>query len=98
MLRYKLSVNDQTRSLIQTIRRLRFGEIYGVEIALGGDTSPIDLSKNEFDLVKEIENGLQSIDMLTIHNGEPVLAEVDYKDNCFRCRKKVKFPTVPTEG
>jgi hypothetical protein len=98
MLKYKTIVNSQIAVLITTMRSLRFGEMYGVEIDLDGDDLfPLEVSKNEYDLVQEIHNGLQHIDVLTVHNGEPVRAEVDEKTNGFRCRKKIKFPTVQTE-
>ncbi len=98
MLKYKAVVNSQTAVLITTTRSLRFGELYGVEIELDGDDLfPLEVSKNEYDLIEAIHNGLQYIDVLTVHNGEPVRAEVDAKTNGFRCRKKIKFPTVQTE-
>ncbi len=97
MLKYKAVVNSQIAVLITTTRSLRFGELYGVEIDLDGDQYPLEVSKNEYDLIEAIYNGLQHIDVLTIHNGEPVRAEVDEKTNGFRCRKKIKFPTVQTE-
>ncbi len=97
MLKYKAVVNSQIAVLITTTRSLRFGELYGVEIDLDGDQYPLEVSKNEYDLIEAIYNGLQHIDVLTVHNGEPVRAEVDEKTNGFRCRKKIKFPTVQTE-
>ena len=98
MLKYTSAVNGPIHKLIETTRNLRFGEIYGVEIALEDPWTFIEVSTNERDLIEQIKDGLQYIDVLTVHNGEPVLAEVDDKVNGFRTRQKIKFPTVRAEG
>ena len=85
-------------SLIRAMRNLRYGEIFGVEIPLGGTLTPVELSNNEYDLVEAVKDGMQHIDVLTVHNGEPVLAETDYKDGDFHCRKRMRFPTTQKEG
>ena len=84
--------------LLEAIREVEHGEMYGVEVDVTEPTITAQLSQSARDLLDTIRNGIQYIDVLTIHNGEPSLAEVDFKKNGFRCRKKIKFPTVKTEG
>lgn len=93
-----LSVSSSERKLLTLIREVGFGEMYGVEILEGEHDYVVTPTQAEHDLLMAIRNGLQHIDVLTIHNGEPTMAEVDFKDSGFRCRKKIKFPTVKTEG
>lgn len=78
--------------LLSTIRELGYGEMFGVTVNETGETIEAELNQNERELVAWLEENSE-IDILTVHNGKPVLLEVDYKQNGFRCRKKVKFPT-----
>lgn len=93
MLRYTVTTYTNTVELLKTMRSLGYGEIYGVEIVFTGPAVEVEVSKNERDLVDYLD-GTPKIDVLTVHQGEPVLAETNCVDNGFRCRKKVKFPTV----
>lgn len=94
MLPYKARVTDQVLNLITSLRTLRFGEVYGVEVDNVGKTVQVNVSRAERDLIQLIDDGTQYIDVLTVHQGEPVMAEIDFKNEVgFRCRKKVKFPT-----
>lgn len=91
-------VSTAEYALLVAMREVQFGNLYGVEIK---DQRPIvtqQLSQAEKDLIGYIRAGAQYIDILTVHNGQPTLAETDIKLNGFRCRKRVKFPTVSTEG
>lgn len=93
MVSYKVKVSRQEQKLLDTIRAIGYGELFGVEIDDAPKEINLDVSMNCQDLIEMIRNGAQHIDVLTIHQGEPVMAETDYKDNGFRCRKKTKFPT-----
>jgi hypothetical protein len=85
-------------NLIDTIQQLQYGELYGIEIEVTDlDNEDLSLSRTLSpamrDLISYIREGCQSIDILTIHNGQPTCAETDFKLNGFRCRRKTKFPT-----
>ncbi|MEL7591636.1 MAG: hypothetical protein AAGU17_10140 [Anaerolineaceae bacterium] len=96
LLSYLVSTNEQ--ELLKVIREVEYGELYGVEIAAQEPELEALVSTAERDLLEVIRGGLQYIDVLTIHNGEPSIAELDYQQAGFRCRKKIKFPTVRAEG
>lgn len=92
-------VSSHEADLIDAIRQVQFGELYGVEIAAGGgDFIEMPLAPAMWDLILYIRSGVQHIDVLTVHHGQPIQAETDCKILGFRCRKKAKFPTIPTEG
>lgn len=79
--------------LVGAIQKLQHGEIFGVEVEQGGGQwVEMSLSPALRDLILYIRSGVQSIDILTVHNGQPSLAETDFKINGFRCRKRIKFP------
>ena len=80
--------------LLETIRAIAFGELFGVEIPVEENWIEEELHPAERDLVEFIRAGGQYIDVLTVHHSLPVIAETDMKLNGFKCRKKVKFPTV----
>jgi hypothetical protein len=81
--------------LIGAIEKVRFGEIFGVEIDQGGGQwVEMDLTPAMWDLIMYIRTGVQYIDILTVHNGQPTLAETDCKIRGFLCRQKIKFPTI----
>ncbi len=84
--------------LLEAIREIKYGELFGVQVDDNHPWIEYEVSPNDLDLLEYIRDGAQYIDVLTVHNGQPVLAETDFKLNGFRCRKKVKFPTVHTEG
>jgi hypothetical protein len=85
--------------LVEAIQQVCFGEIYGVEIEQGGGQwIETNLSPAMLDLIFFIRSGVQYIDVLTVHQGQPTLAETDCKINGFRCRQKLKFPTIQMEG
>jgi hypothetical protein len=75
------------------MQQVRFGEMFGVEIP---SSEPYldyhGASQTEQDLIFVIRSGIQYIDVLTVHNGQPVTIELDQEINGFRCRKKIKFP------
>lgn len=93
-----IKVSDSELELLNAIREVEHGEMYGVEVDVTEPYVTLGVSQPCADLLTMIRNGIQYIDVLTIHNGEPSLAEVDFKKYGFRCRKKIKFPTVKTEG
>jgi hypothetical protein len=98
MLQYILTLSKEEQDLLWTIRELCFGELFGIEIKDTPKTCALKVSPSERDLIDLIRSGTQKIDILSVHMGEPVLAEVDFKLNNFRCRKKIKFPTLRKEG
>jgi len=78
-------------NLIQTIRNLGYGEMFGVRIELTGDPTSEQLNNAEEMLAMIIEEGVQYIDVLTVHDGKPAMLETDFKMNGFHCRKKTKI-------
>lgn len=96
LLSYLVTAREQ--ELLDVIREVQYGELYGVEIEAQEPEREELVTPAERDLLEAIRGGLQYIDVLTIHNAEPVVAELDFSRASFRCRKKIKFPTVRTEG
>jgi hypothetical protein len=90
----KAVVTVREADLIQTIRRLAYGEIYGVEIEDGLRLIDVDVSECEHSLIDLIRDGQHDISVLHVHQSQPALAELDFVEKGFRCRKKIKFPTV----
>jgi hypothetical protein len=86
-------LSDEEKQLLDAIRDVNYGEIYGVEIISGNPKHHVQVSANAQDLIEAIRDGQNSISVLTIHQGEPVMAETDYKRGRLHCRKKTKFPT-----
>ena len=99
MLQCFIAVPESVKTLLRTTRELHYGELFGVEIDPTGPRENLQVSSNERDLVRLIlDEGTCYIDVLTVHQSEPVLAEMDVEVRGFRCRKKVKFPTQRAEG
>ena len=98
MLKYTIAIPEAVEKLLRTTRELQFGEIFGVEIDPRTRMVHAQVSANERDLAHFIEDGNCYIDVLTVHQSEPVTAELDYENRGFRCRKKIKFPTAKAEG
>lgn len=78
--------------LLETIRSLGYGEMFGVVVRDDPQTVQVEVNENERDLIKWLEENSE-IDILTVHNGKPVLIETDFERCGFRCRKKLKLPT-----
>ena len=97
MLRYTVTAFANAIKLIETTRELKFGEVCGIEVPYTGLPRQFEVSNNEADLLDFLDEN-PCIDRLTVHQGEPVLAETKYESNGFRCLKKIKFPTDPSEG
>jgi hypothetical protein len=80
--------------LLEAIRELKFGEMYGVEIDLTQDQwMDYKLTPAITDFLLYLRSGIPYIDVLTVHNGQPVIAETDLKIDKFKCRRRVKFPS-----
>ena len=80
--------------LLEAIRALHFGEMYGVEVDLTQDQwMDYKLTPAIRDFLLYLRSGIPYIDVLTVHNGQPAIAETDLKINKFKCRRRVKFPT-----
>ena len=93
MLRYALKVSPAEKALIEATRALRYGELFEVAVAAGEPTEAIEVSPGEADLLRLVRSaGPLSIDVLTVHQGQPVLAELELIVNGFRGRKKLKLP------
>ncbi len=93
-------ITEREDELIEALHELCFGELYGVEILEEGDHLLRLLSQAEQELIYFIRAGHQYIDILTVHNGQPILAEVDFKIRGFRVRRRVRFadnPARPTK-
>ena len=87
-------ISSQECKLFETIQVVKYGELYGVEVESGPKWIEYDLSPPMRSLLEYIRDGGQYIDILTIHNGQPAMAETDLKINGFRCRRKVRFSTI----
>lgn len=86
------SIPSHAADLIEAIRLLKFGEMFGVDVDMQSPLLLMSLTEKERSLVNLLEDG-SYIDVLTVHQGEPWLAEQDQKIGGFNCRKKIKFPT-----
>lgn len=86
------SIPSHAADLIETIRSLDFGEMFGVDVDMSTPLCVMSLTVKERSLIDLLENR-SYIDVLTVHQGEPWLAEQDQKISGFSCRKKTKFPT-----
>lgn len=93
MLRYKARISGEERKLIETIQKIGYGEIYSPKVDEQLHNEVADISANEKDLLDLIRSGAP-VSIIIIHQNEPVYAEVDQLIDGFRCRKKIKFPTV----
>lgn len=91
MIKYIRNVSMPESRLIDTIRELGFGELYGVNIPETVYLNAKELAEPEWKLVTFIRAGHPTIDVLSVHQGLPALAENDGEFNGFRCRKKTKF-------
>ena len=94
MLRYSIELTNAEVALVETLRDVAFGEIYGIKVEPGEVKIPYDLSDAERSLIFEIRSDCPNISVLHIHERQPTYAEVDIRISGFSCRKKVKFPTV----
>lgn len=91
-------VSSSELKLLSLIREIGYGEMFGVEILPDTYDLKVEVTEAEKSLLDTVRGGFQYIDVLTIHNGAPIVAEVDFQDSGFRCRKKLRFPTVKAEG
>ncbi len=98
MVQSPLIVSKEESDLLWTIRELGFGELYGVEIRDGPKDTVFRANQQEADLIEAIRAGNQYLDVLYVHQGSPIMVEIDFKVNGFRCRKKIRFPTSREEG
>lgn len=89
----KIKVSNPEFYLLETIRKVEYGTLYGVEIREEREFIECDVSPAAMALLEYIRSGTRYIDVLTIHAGQPVSAETDCVINGFRCRAKTKFPT-----
>ena len=93
MLLSTIAISGEENRLLSVMQELGFGELFDVEIADQPKTLTVEVSENAASLVDLIRSGVQDIAVITVHQGEPVLAEVDEVNSGFRCRKRIKFPT-----
>ena len=92
MLQCTVLVSRQERDLLDAIRGLVYGEIFGADIDDAPKTFNVVVSVYAEDLIDLLRSGVQHIDVLTVEKGEPTFAEIDQISEGFRCRKKIKFP------
>ena len=88
----RVEISEREYDLLQTMAEIGFGEIYGLDPEPQPKTIEAQVSKNFQDLLEIMREGAR-ISVLTVHQGEPVTAEIDEKIKDFRCRKRVKLPT-----
>lgn len=93
MVQSAMKVTKTEKLLLETLAEMRFGEIYGLELMDEPTTEVVMVTAAQRSLIRNIWGGMRNIGVLSVHQGDPVLAEVDCKINGFRCRKKYKFPT-----
>jgi hypothetical protein len=92
MVRYTAVVSPKEKDLLNAIRAVQYGELFGVDIPQVHTVDAMDVSAGERDLLTLIRDGIQYIDVLTVHNGQPTRIECDTICNGFRCRKKIRLP------
>lgn len=92
MLSYSMKISLREYALLQAMSEIKYGEVFGVDPEPQPETIDLQISENFRSLLDILREGT-SISVLTVHQGEPVAAEIDEKIKDFRCRKKVKFPT-----
>jgi hypothetical protein len=86
-------VSPGEADLLEAISLVEYGEMFGVEIEQGeGQWIETEISPAMRDLLLYIRSGVQHIDVLTVHCGQPTQAETDSIIFGFRCRKRIKFP------
>jgi len=90
MLLYSMQITHAQSKLLEAVRDLNYGEIYSVddepsEVSVMEELSPEE--KKLLDTLKEEKH----IDIIVVHNGIAVYAEIDKKLNSFRCRKRIKL-------
>ena len=93
-----VKLSDPEYRLITAIQSVNFGEMFGVEVQHEEPTLEYLATQQEQDLIFVIRSGYQYIDVLTVHNGQPTLAELDQIIDGFRCRKRVRFPLTMEPG
>jgi hypothetical protein len=90
MIKSTIRISSDIEALITAIRTLKFGEIFNARPELGGPARDVLLTVSEQVLVNVlIEN--EGVDIITVHQGAPVLAEKDLKIGKFTCRQKFKL-------
>jgi len=97
MIKFKIEVSTSVALLQEAMSSIGYGEMYGVEVPETSGKTIIEASANLRDLNWIIEQGQRKFDVITVHQGKPVYFETDQIVGGFRCRKKVKLPTVQTE-
>jgi hypothetical protein len=90
MIKSSIQVSNNVEQLILTIRSLNFGEIFSVNPDLEENVREMEVSANEKALIDTLHEH-RKIDIITVHQGEPVYAEIDKVTNKFRCRQKIKL-------
>jgi hypothetical protein len=80
-------------NLLSAIDATQFGQIENVTVEHDVASIPAVVSENQRDLIALIRSGTRYFDSISVHRGEPVIAETSGTDFGFRCRKKIKFPT-----
>jgi hypothetical protein len=96
VLKLSLEVTSAEFALLKVIREVDYGEIYDVSLAYTTPLVKVSVTPATRDMIEAVRK--YQVDKLIIHQGEPVSAEIELDTGQFRYRKKIKFPTVPTEG
>ncbi|MCB2146586.1 MAG: hypothetical protein KQI81_08935 [Deltaproteobacteria bacterium] len=94
MILLPVDVTKHEKELLQTIKDVKFGEMFGVFLPFSTKDKQHKASENDLSLLELLREGLE-ISVLTVHSGEAVMAEIDEKIGDFRCRKKIKLPIKP---
>jgi hypothetical protein len=89
-----MTLTKQEKELLDAVVEVKYGEIFGVELDPGKPEIEVEASQNFRSLIEAIRDGLNHISVLTIHQGDPAMAETDFKHKGFSCRKKYRFPTT----
>ena len=91
---FAVELTEDEAQLIEALREVAFGEVYGVCLTEGPVGRLRRLSSAERALILEMRDGTKDISVLHVHEGQPTYAEVDEKIKGFRCRKKIRFPII----
>ena len=88
---FGLDLTEDEAGLIEALREVTFGEVYGVRLTNSGTLKPRRINAAERAMILEMRNGMNEVSVLHVHDGQPAFAEVEETINGFRCRKKVRF-------
>lgn len=85
-------LSEHEAQLLSDISRLQYGELIDVELPSGPRTVGCGLTARQASLIECARAGLQSFRRITVHDGEPVGAEISLRtEGGHVAVKKIRF-------